>query len=257
MDDLRGKHAVITGASRGIGAAVAQTLAQRGATLSLMGRDAARLAQNAAALSAANAVAIRMDVTSEDSVREAFAQARAAHGAVDILVANAGIAESAPLKRTTLEMWQRLLSTNLTGVFLCMREVAAEMAARNYGRIVNVASVAGLTGAAYVSAYCASKHGVIGLTRAVAMELAKTGVTVNAVCPGYTETDMAAIAVENIVAKTGRTSEQAKADLAARNPQGRLVQPEEVADAVAWLCSAGAGAITGQAISVAGGEFMN
>jgi NAD(P)-dependent dehydrogenase (short-subunit alcohol dehydrogenase family) len=258
MDDFTGKHVVITGAARGIGAAIAQAFAERGATLSLMGRDMTRLTQKSDELAALTTTrAIQIDVTNEISVREAFARARDAHGAIDMLIANAGIAESAPLKRTDIAMWQRIMDTNLTGVFLCMREVAAEMATRNSGRIVTIASVAGLAGAPYITAYCASKHGVIGLTRALAMELAKSGVTVNAVCPGYTETDMVTIAIQNIMQKTSRSESEARAELAAKNPQARLVQPEEVANTTLWLCSAGASAITGQAISVTGGEYMN
>jgi NAD(P)-dependent dehydrogenase (short-subunit alcohol dehydrogenase family) len=181
---------------------------------------------------------------------------RGRFGRVDILVNNAGQAESAPLAKTDLALWQRMLAANLTGTFLCTREALPEMAARGAGRVVNVASTAGLVGYAYVAAYCAAKHGVVGLTRAAALECAKTGVTVNAVCPGYTETDIVAAAVANIVAKTGKSEAEARAALVARNPQGRMVQPAEVAAAVLWLCLPAAASVTGQAIAVAGGEVM-
>jgi NAD(P)-dependent dehydrogenase (short-subunit alcohol dehydrogenase family) len=173
---------------------------------------------------------------------------------VAVLVNNAGQAESAPFARTDLALFQRMVAVNLTGTFLCSREALPDMLAKGSGRIVNIASTAGLVGYAYVSAYCAAKHGVVGLTRALALETAKRGITVNAVCPGYTETDIVRDAVANIVSKTGKTEAEARETLTARNPQGRMVQPEEVADAVLWLASPGAAAITGQAISVSGGE---
>ncbi|MCH7345136.1 SDR family oxidoreductase [Pelomonas sp. CA6] len=253
-------HAVVTGGGSGIGAAVARRLRQEGLRLTLMGRSLDKLrAQQAelAALAGAAAVQIQVcDVGDEASVRAAFAAAVQAQGPVDVLVNNAGQVETAPLARTSLDSWNRLLQVNLTGSFLCSREVAPAMAQRGFGRIVNVASTAALKGYAYVAAYCAAKHGVLGLTRAMALELATKGVTVNAVCPGYTETDIVANAVDTIVAKTGRTAEAARAELAAANPQGRLVQPDEVAAAVAYLLRHDAGAITGQAIAVCGGEVM-
>lgn len=242
------KHAVVTGGGSGIGAAVAQRLLAQGLRVTLMGRSSERLLAQQAAL---GDVAVQAcDVADEASVAAAFA----AVGDVDILVNNAGQVETAPLARTSLELWQRLLNVNLTGSFLCSRAVLPGMLARGQGRIVNVASTAALKGYAYVAAYCAAKHGVLGLTRALALEVAAKGVTVNAVCPGYTETDIVANAVDNIVAKTGRTAEQARAELAKANPQGRLVQPTEVADTVAWLVNAAA--VNGQAIAVDGGETM-
>jgi NAD(P)-dependent dehydrogenase (short-subunit alcohol dehydrogenase family) len=241
-------HAVVTGGGSGIGAAIAKRLLADGARVTLMGRSLQRLQAQQAAL---GAVGIQVcDVADEDSVTDAFA----AVGDVDLLVNNAGQVETAPLARTSLELWQRLLNVNLTGTFLCSRAVLPGMLARRQGRIVNVASTAALKGYAYVAAYCAAKHGVLGLTRALAVEVAAKGITVNAVCPGYTETDIVAAAVDNIVAKTGRTPEQARAELARANPQGRLIQPEEVADAVAWL--AASGAVNGQAIAVCGGETV-
>jgi NAD(P)-dependent dehydrogenase (short-subunit alcohol dehydrogenase family) len=242
------RHAVVTGGGSGIGAAVAKRLLADGLRVTLMGRSLERLQLQQAAL---GDVAIQVcDVADEDSVTDAFA----AVGDVDILVNNAGQVETAPLVRTSLELWQRLINVNLSGSFLCSRAVLTGMLARKHGRIVNVASTAALKGYAYVAAYCAAKHGVLGLTRALALEVATRGVTVNAVCPGYTETDIVDSAVDNIVAKTGRTPEQAKAELAKANPQGRLIQPEEVADTVAWII--GNGAINGQAIAVCGGETM-
>jgi NAD(P)-dependent dehydrogenase (short-subunit alcohol dehydrogenase family) len=257
MPQLAGQHAVVTGGGRGIGAAIARALAHAGATVSVLGRDAARLAAQVEALGgAAQAQAVGVDVADEGSVRAALAAVRERFGRVDILVNNAGQAESAPLARTDLALWQRMLAVNLTGTFLCTREALGEMTKRGSGRIVNVASTAGLVGYGYVSAYCAAKHGVIGLTRAAALETAKTGVTVNAVCPGYTETDIVRDAVANIVKKAGKTEAEARAALVARNPQGRMIQPDEVAAAVLWLCLPDSGSITGQAIAIAGGEVM-
>ena len=258
-DFLRGRHAIITGASRGIGAAIAGALARRGADVTLMSRNQERLVEQAAALTKsfdAKAQAIAMDIAQPEQVSAAFAQAADRFGPPQILVNNAGIATSAPIGKTDLSQWQRLMEVNLTGAFLCIREVVPQMAKGDYGRIVNVASTAGLTGYAYVAAYCAAKHGLIGLTRALARELARTGVTVNAVCPGYTDTEIVAEAVGNIVAKTGRTREQALRDLTVHNPQGRLVRPDEVAETVGWLCLPSSASITGQSIVVAGGELM-
>ena len=254
MNMLEGQHAVVTGGSRGIGAAIARALAAQGASITVMGRDVWKL--NAVAHET-NGNAIECDVTRQDSITHAFGEAVAANGPIHLLINNAGAAESAPLRKTTVAMWQRMLDTNLTSAFLCTQQVVAGMIERGHGRLVNIASTAGLVGYAYVCAYVAAKHGLIGLTRALAMELALTGVTVNAVCPGYTDTDLVAHSVENIARKTGRGKEDAIAALVKNNPQQRLVQPEEVADAVVWLCGAGNGAMNGQAIAVAGGEVMH
>jgi len=251
---LAGQHAVITGAGRGIGAAIANALAQHGARLTLMGRDALRLQHKVAELGSNIACAVAVDVTQAESVVSAFAKAQATFGPVTILINNAGNAESAPIHKTGLGLWQRMLAVNLTGTFLCTQQVVPEMSKRGWGRVINIASTAGLIGYAYVSAYCAAKHGVIGFTRSLALELALKGVTVNAVCPGYTDTDLVADSVQNIVAKTGRSAEQAIAELVKSNPQKRLIKPDEVANAVAWLCLPGSESITGQAIAVAGGE---
>lgn len=258
---LRGRHALVTGGRRGIGAAIARQLLAEGASVTLLGRDPATLDATVTTLQAhrlgdASVGAVCADIADPASVDAAFAAASAARGAITVLVNNAGQAHSAPFGKTDLALWQRMLDVNLTGTFLCTQAALPAMLDAGWGRIVNVASTAGLIGYGYVSAYCAAKHGVIGLTRALALELAAKGITVNAVCPGYTETDIVRDAVANIVGKTGRTEEQARAELAARNPQRRLVQPDEVADAVAWLCRPSASAITGQALPVAGGEVM-
>lgn len=199
---------------------------------------------------------VMVDVTDRGAVDLAFAAAARHFGSIDILVNNAGQAASAPFGKTDDALWQQMLAVNLNGTFHCIQAALPGMLAAGWGRVVNVASTAGLAGYAYVSAYCAAKHGVIGLTRALALELATKGITVNAVCPGYTETDIVRDAIANIVAKTGRTETAARAELAARNPQGKLVQPEQVAQAVAWLCLPGSDAMNGQSLAVAGGEIM-
>jgi NAD(P)-dependent dehydrogenase (short-subunit alcohol dehydrogenase family) len=254
---LGGRHALVTGAGGGIGAAIARRLATEGARVTLAGRRRAPLEAVREALGAEMCfVADSFDVTDPEAVARGHAAARAVFGPVDILVNNAGEAPSAPFAKMDLSLWNRVVATDLTSVFLVTKQMLADVSASPHGRIVNVASTAGLTGYAYVSAYCAAKHGVIGLTRALALELARSGVTVNAVCPGFTDTPLVGGAIDNIVAKTGRSPEEAKASLVRGNPQGRLVLPEEVADAVAWLASPGAAAVTGQAVVIAGGEVM-
>ena len=249
---LAGWHAVVTGGGRGIGAAIATALAAAGARLTLMGRTLGPLQEKAAALPAAQAMAC--DVTDEPAVAAAFAQASEAFGPVAILINNAGGAASAPLGRTSLALLREMLDVNLVSAFLCSRAVLPDMLAASFGRIVNVASIAGLKGAPYISAYAAAKHAVVGLTRALAMETAAKGITVNAVCPGYTDTDLVRRTIANIVEKTGRSDAEAAAALVGTNPQGRLIRPDEVASTVLWLCAPGAEAITGQAIAIAGGE---
>jgi NAD(P)-dependent dehydrogenase (short-subunit alcohol dehydrogenase family) len=255
MDALQGKHALVTGASRGIGLAIAQALLAQGARVTLAARDGAALEALVRTLGARAAAEV-VDITALETVRAAWARAATRFGGIDILVNNAGQAGAAPFMKTDAELWQRMLDTNLSGSYHCIQAVLPHMVAAGWGRIVNLASTAGLTGYRYVAAYCAAKHGVVGLTRALALELATSGVTVNAVCPGFTETDMVQEAVANIMRKTGRDAAAARAELAAHNPQQRLVQPEEVADTVAWLCRPQSASINGQAIAVAGGEVM-
>lgn len=249
------RHALVTGAARGIGAAITRQLAADGVALTLLGRNAATLQALAETLPAGHPHCVVVaDVADPAAVAAALAQARQAMGPLHIVVNNAGQAESAPFGKTSFELWQRMLAVNLTGTFVCTQAALPDLLAGGWGRIVNIASTAAQKGYAYVSAYTAAKHGVLGLTRSLALELATRGITVNAVCPGYTDTDILRDSIANVVAKTGRSTEQALAQFAAGNPQQRIVQPEEVADAVRWLCGAGASAITGQAISVSGGE---
>jgi len=252
---LAGMHAVVTGGGRGIGRAIAARLGELGASLTLLGRDASRLVAAAATLPACDT--LPCDVGDAAAVAAAFAALAGRGKRVAILVNNAGAARSAKFATTDDALWNDMLRVNLTGTFHCTRAALPALLAAPCARVVNVASTAGLTGYPYVAAYCAAKHGVVGLTRALAAELAQTAVTVNAVCPGYTDTDMVAEAVANIVAKTGRPAPAARDALAARNPQRRLVMPEEVAAAVGWLCLPASAAITGQAISVSGGEVMH
>jgi NAD(P)-dependent dehydrogenase (short-subunit alcohol dehydrogenase family) len=253
---LAGQHAIITGGGSGIGAAVALELARLGARLTLIGRREDRLAQTAA-LVTQNSGAVCGYRSADVTDTEATARAFAAAGPAEILVNNAGAAESAPFLKTDMALLERMMAINCHAAFRCTQAVLPTMLTARRGRIVNLASTAGVTGYAYVTAYCAAKHALVGMTRALARELAKTGITVNAVCPGYTDTDLVARAVETIVAKTGRAVDAARAELATSNPLGRLVQPGEVAAAVGFLCLPNSAAITGQAIIVAGGEIMS
>jgi NAD(P)-dependent dehydrogenase (short-subunit alcohol dehydrogenase family) len=251
MEVLAGRHALVTGGGTGIGAAIAATLAGAGATVTICGPRLPPL--QAVAAGAANIRAVVADVTDEASVAELYRQAESRRP-IDIVVANAGMAESAPVHKTSLDLWNRTLDVNLTGAFLSVRPALAGMRERGFGRIVFIASTGGLKGYAYVAPYVAAKHGVIGLMRSLALETATGGITVNAVCPGFTETAMLAGAVDRVVETTRRAAADVRATLAARNPQGRFIQPQEVADAVLWLCGAASAGITGQAISVSGGE---
>ena len=250
-----GRHVVVTGASRGIGSTIAASLATRGARVSLLGRSAENLHTVSRAIGGTSvAMPIATDVTDAESVAAAFARAREHFGPVHILVNNAGQAASAKFTATDPALWNRIMAVNVTGTYLCTRQAVPDMLQVGFGRIVNVASIAGLRGGAYISAYVASKHAVIGLTRSLALEFADKNITVNAVCPGYTDTDIVREAIANIVKKTGRSEAEALASLVATNPQRRLITPEEVAHTVTWLCGPGAESITGQSIVVAGGE---
>lgn len=258
------RHVWITGAGRGIGAAIAHAFAHEGAALSLSGRNLQTLESQAAELRKAfPGVKLHlsvMDLSDPASVDAAHRANHAALGPVTVLVNNAGQALSQPFAKTDLQLWQQMLNVNLTGTYLCIQaalpDLLAESAKGHTARIVNIASTAGLKGFAYVSAYAAAKHGVIGLTRSLALELARKGVTVNAVCPGFTETDIVRESLANIVAKTGQTEAQARDALVAHNPQKKMIQPDEVAQAVMWLCSEAAASVNGQSIAVDGGETM-
>jgi len=255
---LAGTHAAVTGAGSGIGAGCALALARLGAKVTLLGRQRERLDAQAKVIkeNGGTADVQILDVTDAAAVPSAFEAAVRRLGPIEILVNNAGDAESAPFGKTSLALFERMVRVNLTGAFLSTQAVLPAMLKAKRGRIVNIASTAGLKGYAYVTAYCAAKHGLVGLTRALALETAKTGVTVNAVCPGYTETGLLGQAIAAIVAKTGRTAEAVRTELAANNPMGRLVTPDEVAAAVAYLCLPSSSAITGQSLVVAGGELM-
>lgn len=247
-----GRHALVTGGGKGIGAAIARALADAGAVVTVLGRQPEPLAAMVASGAAAGAEAA--DVTDAAALRDAIGRAEAARGPLDILVNNAGAAESAPFARTDRALWDRMLALNLTAAYEATRIVLPGMLSRGFGRVVNVASTAGLIGYPYVAAYVAAKHGLVGLTRAVALEIATSGVTVNAVCPGFADTEMLADSIAKVAGKTGRPVDEVKRTFVRENPQGRLVRPEEVAAAVLFLVGPNSGAMTGQAIAVAGGE---
>jgi NAD(P)-dependent dehydrogenase (short-subunit alcohol dehydrogenase family) len=253
MGELDGRHALITGGGTGIGAASARALAGAGASVSIVGRRRAPLEEVATGLE--KAVVIIADVTLESDCEAMANAARKVHGPIDIVIANAGIADSAPVAKIDLAHWQRTIDVNLTGAFLTVKSVLADITRKHSsasGRIIFIASTAGLKGYPYVAAYCAAKHGVVGLSRALSIELAPTGITVNAICPGYTDTPLLANAVAKISAKTGRSAEDSRSAFARENDEGRLISPDEVAQKVLWLCLPGSDAINGQAISISG-----
>jgi len=246
------RHALVTGGGSGVGRAIALAIAGAGLDVTICGRREAPLGEVAHENS--RIFPIIADITDEASMADLYDKAEAARGPFDIVVANAGMANSAPACKTTLADWQRTLDVNLTGAFLTVKPALAGMAKRRTGRIVFVASTASLKGYAYTAPYVAAKHGVLGLMRALAVETAKTGVTVNAICPGFVETDMLEESVRRVVEKTGRSDADIRAEFRSDNPQGRFIQPEEVAATVLWLVSEEAQSITGQAISISGGE---
>ena len=251
---LTGRTALVTGGGRGIGRAIAERLSREGARVVVAGRTHPEVDRAAAEL---GGVGIVMDVADRASLAAGLATLSEKVGHVEILVNNAGAAESAPLERTTDELWDRMMAVNATATFTLCRELLPPMVARRWGRVINVASNAGLTGYPYSAAYCAAKHAVVGLTRAIALEVARSPVTVNAVCPGWVETRMVDEAVDRIVKKTGRSEGDARRSLAAMSPQQRMVQPDEVAHVVAMLCSDGARSVHGQAIAIDGGQVMS
>lgn len=254
MTSLAGRHALVTGANRGIGAAIAMTLSQSGASVTLLVRNL-EAGQAVQAKLPGTSFVVVADITSEEATTRACAAATKELGIVDILVNNAGSVESAPFSRTSLVLFERMMAEHLYGPLYCIRALLPTMTAAGFGRIVNIASVAGVAGAPYVTAYCSAKHAMVGLTRSLAKEAIARGVTVNAVCPGYTDTDLVTKGVAAITARTGRSAEVATGILLAHNPLKRLITPDEVASSVSWLCSDGAAAVTGQTIIIDGGEL--
>lgn len=255
MTRLAGHHALVTGGGTGIGAAIAQALAIEGAKLTLVGRRREKLEEVAGRLSGSIAIA-PADVTDRTQVDAAFALARETNGPITLLINNAGSANSQPFAKTTLEIWRDIMAVNCDALLHCCQAALPDLLDAAAGRIVTIASTAGLKGYAYSAPYCAAKHGAIGLTRALAAEFATTNLTINAVCPGFTDTEMVAETVAMLTAKTGRDADPVRTELARFNPQGRLLDPAEVANAVIWLCLPENRSITGQAIAVAGGEVM-
>ncbi|MEQ9258170.1 MAG: SDR family NAD(P)-dependent oxidoreductase [Roseovarius sp.] len=249
---LAAKHMVVTGGGGGVGAEIARLFAGEGAKVTVLGRSHAPLK---AVADETGALALTADVTDRASLAQALRQAREAQGPVDIAIANAGSAPSAPFRKLTPEAFSDALAVNLEGVFHLWQETHEEMKAAGWGRLIAVASTAGLKGYPYVAQYCAAKHGVVGLTRALAAELATSGITVNAICPGFIDTPLLEGSIRAITEKTGKSEAEARAQLYAGNPQRRFVEVSEVAGAALWLCSASAGAVNGHALALSGGEI--
>jgi len=254
VTSLAGRHAVVTGANRGIGAAIAEVLARDGARVTLLVRDVAAGEAMRATLHGDTQV-VAADVTNEEMIAQAFASAVGTFGPVHVLVNNAGHSESAPFSRTDDAVFARMLAVHLYGPLYCTRAALPGMIAGQFGRIINIASIAGVSGAPYITAYCAAKHAMVGLTRSLAKEVIARGITVNAVCPGYTDTDMVSSGIERIRERTGRSAADARAAILANNPLQRMVTPAEVASAVRWLCDDGAASTTGQTVIIDGGEL--
>lgn len=252
---LQGRHALVTGGGTGIGKALALALDEAGANVSILGRREQPLVETSAQFKNDGGYAVA-DVTCEADIKSAIAARIAAAGPVSILINNAGAADTAPFAKTSNEMWDKMIAVNMTAAFMVTREIVPQMGKNEFGRIINIASTASLKGYAYVSAYVAAKHGLLGMTRALALELAASKITVNALCPGFTDTGLVERSIETIVEKTGMDAAAARGQLTATNPQGRLVTPHEVANAAIWLCTEGAASVTGQAITLAGGEIM-
>ena len=257
---LKGQHAVITGGSRGIGAAISNYLAHLGADISLTGRTEKTLAKQANYIRNNYKVKVHTalgNMADEADVNRCLTSATKELGTVHILINNAGVGKSAPFHRMDTDLWNEIIGLNLTGTYLCTKQVFSEMREMGYGRIVNISSTVGLRGYPYIAAYCAAKHGVIGLTRTLALECVKKGITVNAICPGYTDTDLVSEAVDAIIEKTGKHREEIQSEIDNISPMGRMVTPDEVAETVAWICLPSSASITGQSIVVSGGAVMN
>ena len=256
---LNGHHALITGGSRGIGASISNALAALGADITIISRDIDKLKLQARHLEKefkSSVFYTGADITDEIQIKDSFAKSVDSLGPINILINNAGIGKSMPFHKMNLEFWNKTISLNLTSTFLCTQQVYETMRKDLYGRIVNISSTVGLRGYPYITAYAASKHAVMGFTKSLALECVKKGITVNAICPGYTETDLVTDAIDNIVQASGKDVDEVKTEIENMSPMGRLIQPEEVAESTAWLCLPSSSSITGQAIVVAGGAVL-